>query len=553
MNLHLLTWIVAAGAVVNAAEVLRIPSEARLWLKVPAGQPPLRDVRVSAGHVSPVSWEKNPALRERWTDILWPVTWWSWSELSVSFTAAADGDVELTLLGPWAADENGSMPRQEVLWDQIRIEGAEIRNGGFESSGQATPAGWHSPWGAYPPATSWPLADAPALEGRRVAAAWCKRPLTQVFRVKGGTSITLVLHARAATPPDFIAPRTLGGDTAAHRAMAQLKRGVNLGNGWEAPRGASWGARFTVEDIERIAAEGFDHIRVPVAWHHHLKSAARGLEIDAALLAQLEPVLRLALEKKLCVLLDWHHFNELTHAPSDHSDRFVAGWDAIARHFRSWPPGLFFELLNEPCNGLSAEVANPLYQKTIAAIRQTNPQRIILVSPGDYGAVRELAKLRLPDEDERIAVTFHTYAPYHFTHQGAGWAGLQAWKGVRYPGPPAVALRVPDSLRGNAGLVAFAESYNTLPGEQNPCSRRPVRELLDAAREWSEHFGRPVHLGEFGAHDAADDASRARYLRDVRALAEERRIPWTVWEWKSGFGYWDPSAERPRFRQSLFE
>jgi endoglucanase len=77
--------------------------------------------------------------------------------------------------------------------------------------------------------------------------------------------------------------------------------------------------------------------------------------------------------------------------------------------------------------------------------------------------------------------------------------------------------------------------------------------LLDAAREWSEHFGRPVHLGEFGAHDTADDASRARYLRDVRALAEERRIPWTVWEWKSGFGYWDPSAERPRFRQSLFE
>ncbi|HEX5791596.1 MAG TPA: glycoside hydrolase family 5 protein [Luteolibacter sp.] len=553
MKFQILTWIVVAGTALNAAELPRIPSEARLWLKVPAGQPPLRDVRVSAGHLSPVSWEKNPALRERWTDILWPVTWWAWRELSVSFTAAADGDVELTLLGPWAADENGSMPRQEVLWDQIRVEGAEIQNGGFELPGQATPAGWQSPWGAYPSAESWPLVNAPALEGRRVAAAWCKRPLQQVLHVKGGTTITLVLHARAATPPDFVPPKTLGDNTPAHRALSQLKRGVNLGNGWEAPPGASWGARFTPEDIDQIAAEGFDHIRVPVAWHHHLKPGARGLEIEATLLAQLEPVLRRAMEKNLRVLLDWHHFNELTNAPASHSDRFISGWEAIARHFQSWPPGLFFELLNEPCNKLTAEVANPLYQKSIAVIRETNPQRIIVVSPGDYGAVRELAKLRLPDDDDRLVVTLHTYAPYHFTHQGAGWAGLQAWKGVGYPGPPAVALRVPDSLRANAGLVAFVESYNTLPGEENPCSKRPVRELLDAAREWSAHFGRPVHLGEFGAHDAGDDASRARYLRDVRTLAEERHIPWTLWEWKSNFGYWDPAKGQPRFRASLFE
>ena len=73
------------------------------------------------------------------------------------------------------------------------------------------------------------------------------------------------------------------------------------------------------------------------------------------------------------------------------------------------------------------------------------------------------------------------------------------------------------------------------------------------ARDWSTHFGRPVHLGEFGSHQIADTASRERYLRDVRFLAEQRGIPWTLWEWKAGFGYWDPKQQRARFRHCLME
>lgn len=62
-----------------------------------------------------------------------------------------------------------------------------------------------------------------------------------------------------------------------------------------------------------------------------------------------------------------------------------------------------------------------------------------------------------------------------------------------------------------------------------------------------------MHLGEFGCHDGGDLASRRRYLLEVRTLAEARRIPWTLWEWKASFGYWDPAAARPRFRKELKE
>jgi endoglucanase len=391
------------------------------------------------------------------------------------------------------------------------------------------------------------------LTGKHLAASWHNRPLSQTLQVKAGQKVTLTLHAQAASPPDFTPPKRLTNDTPAHRATARLKRGVNLANCWEAPPPYSWGIRFTHADIDRIAAEGFDHIRIPVAWHFHLKPGNHGLVISPTLLADLEPVIHRALEKKLIVLLDWHHFNDFTNAPADHRDRFIAGWRAIARHFHAWPPELFFELLNEPHAALTTAAANPIYQQTIAAIRQTETNRIIVVSPGQWGQVSELDKLLLPDDDERLIVTVHCYEPFHFTHQGASWAGFKDLLDITYPGPPATPYQIPASLRENAGVRSFIDGYNTLPGEQNPDSARPIRESLDTARAWSRYFGRPIHLGEFGCHHVADPASRARYLRDVRTLAEARRIPWTLWDWKASFAYWDPATNRPLFHDSLFD
>jgi endoglucanase len=380
-----------------------------------------------------------------------------------------------------------------------------------------------------------------------VGASWINRPLMQNLQLKAGRKVTLRLHAKAATPPDFIPPVSPGNDTPAHKAAASIKRGVNLGNGWEAPPPNGWGVKFTPEDIDRIADEGFDHIRVPVGWHFHLKEKDGSDVIDPAFLTDIEPVLRRAMERKLHVMINWHHFHDLTRDPARHEARFICGWDAIARHFASWPPALFFELLNEPCDALTTEVANDLYQKTITTIRKSNPQRIIVASPGHWGIIGELDRLRLPDDDHRIIVTVHSYEPFQFTHQGAGWVGLRALRGVVYPGPPATPLAVPESLKDDSGLVSFLHRYNTLPTERNPSSPRVIRELMDTASTWSKQFGRPVHLGEFGANGAGDIESRGRYLRDVRTLAEERGIPWTLWEWKAGFGYWDPEKNQPNF------
>ncbi len=531
----------------------RQATEGRCWLRVPAESPALKDVIVSSGSATPAPWEKDPAVRERLTDIVFPIRYWDWREITISFTPLADGQVDLVLGGGWDEEKPGFSFRKEVLWDNLTAQGTLLQNGGFETTTASGPEFWKPEYGPYLASGDWPLANAEALDGKAVAATWQNRPISQTLQTKAGQKVTLHLHARAATLPGFIPPARLPADSPASRALAGITRGVNLGNCWDAPPPYSWGIRYTVEDIDRIAAEGFDHIRVPVAWHFNLKPSANGFDIDPALLTDLEPVLKRALEKKMHVILDWHHFDDFTTDPAANRTRFIASWKTIANHFKSWPPELFLELLNEPRDALTTEVANPIYAETIAAIRSIDPARIILVSPGKWGDIRELEKLRLPDADDRIVVTVHCYEPFYFTHQGAAWVQLGGLRGIAYPGPPANPVAVPEIFRENNDIGAFIQAYNTRAADCNPCSANAVRDLLNLAREWSDHFGRPVHLGEFGSHGLADESSRMRYARDVRTLAEQRHIPWTLWDWKASFGYWDSKTNKPLFRAALFE
>jgi endoglucanase len=550
---RILTPLLLATAALSAAETPKLAGEARLWLRVPAGQSPLPDIRVSSGTATPAPWEKDPAIRARHTDVLFPIRWWDWRELIVRFTPVEDGTVELVLSGPWQEEKPGIPFRQEVLWDDIAAEGASLENGGFESQAEGKPAGWNPLFGRYSSPDTWPLAGAEPRSGKSVAATHQNAPLARTLEVKAGREVSLTLHARAATLPGFVPPKRLGKDTPAHRAVTALRRGVNLGNCWDAPPPYTWGIRYTPEDIDRIADEGFDHIRVPVAWTYHLMESKDGPKIDPRLLTDLEPVLRRALDRKMSILLDWHHFHDLTDDPTKHRARFVAVWETIARHFKSWPPGLFLELLNEPRDALTTEAANPIYADTLSAIRRIDQPRIVFVSPGKWGDIRELDKLRLPDDDDRVAVTVHCYEPFFYTHQDAPWVNLRGLRGVVYPGPPASPLAVPEAFKDNPDVSGFITGYNTLPADRNPCSPRAVRELLDIARDWSDRFGRPVHLGEFGSHDVGDQESRARYSRDVRTLAEARGIPWALWDWKATFGYWDAETNKPLFKQALFD
>ena len=342
-------------------------------------------------------------------------------------------------------------------------------------------------------------------------------------------------------------------DTPAYQAARLFQHGVNLGNFLEVPPGQNWGGEVTVTEIAQMKREGFDHVRVPIGWHHYAGPAPE-FTIAPEMFARVDAVVTNALADGLAVMINIHHFNELDADPVATTPEFLALWKQIAAHYASYPPHLAFELDNEPHDNATTALMNPIYAQAIAEIRASNPHRTIFAEPGHWGSIDELKNLVLPPDDN-VIVSVHCYEPFRFTHQGAGWAGPdEKQTGIHFPGPPAQPL-VPDArLNLKPYVLDWINKYHTLPAEKNPGGPAAFTGRLAFVQAWSAYYGRPVHLGEFGAYEKIDLPSRVNFYSAMRHAAEERHIGWCLWAWGAGFEYWDNQNGRalPGMHAALF-
>jgi endoglucanase len=342
-------------------------------------------------------------------------------------------------------------------------------------------------------------------------------------------------------------------DTPAYRAAKMFQRGVNLGDYLEAwPRG-DWSVKVEAPEFAQIKKEGFDHVRVPIGWHHYA-GPAPDFTLSPDIFSKVDFVVTNALDNQLAVIINIHHFNELDKDPSVATDEFLKIWRQIAAHYQKFPKQLAFELDNEPHQNATTALMNPIYASAIAEIRASNPQRTIFVEPGSWGGIGELKNLVLPSDDN-VIVSVHCYDPFYFTHQGATWTdGQTPVTGIIFPGPPAQPL-VPDpKLHLKKSMLDWIEKYNTLPADKNPSSALAFADKLKSVHAWSDYYGRPVHLGEFGAYVKADETSRANFYSAMRRAAEQEKIGWCLWDWSANFRYWDKrkNAPMPGMRAALF-
>ena len=340
-------------------------------------------------------------------------------------------------------------------------------------------------------------------------------------------------------------------DTPAYRAAKLFLRGVNLGNYLEAK---GWSVSVSAGEFATMKREGFDHVRVPVAWHLSA-GPAPDFTLSPEIFSRADFAVTNALNNKLAVILNLHHFYALDKDPAAATDQFLKMWRQIAAHYRTYPDQLAFELDNEPHENATTELMNPIYAKVIPEIRQTNPKRTLFVEPGGWGNVSELKNLVLPPDDN-VIVSVHCYEPFYFTHQGASWAGPDVRQtGIQFPGPPATPLEVDTKLGLKKHVVDWIVNYNTLPAGKNPSGPDLFTSGLKNARAWSDHYGRPVHFGEFGAIVKVDATSRANFYSAFRRAAESESLGWCIWDWSANFRYWDKktNAPMPGMHEALFE
>jgi len=290
---------------------------------------------------------------------------------------------------------------------------------------------------------------------------------------------------------------------------AGMGRGVNLGNALDAPNEGEWGVTLKEEYFAKIKQAGFDSVRIPVRWSNHAGHAAP-YAIDTKFLARVDWAIGQALKNRLIPVLNMHHYEEIFQDPDGHRQRYLALWQQISEHYKSYPPALIFELLNEPHDKLNSDKWNPMLAEAIQIVRRTNPTREIVVGPTSWNSINDLDSLELPEKDRHLIVTVHYYNPFQFTHQGAGWAGPEAqhWLGTHWTGTPS--------------------------------ERKAILKDLDKAIVWAVEHRRPIYLGEFGAYSKADMESRTRWTRFVAQSALERKMSFAYWEFCASFGVYDP-------------
>lgn len=298
----------------------------------------------------------------------------------------------------------------------------------------------------------------------------------------------------------------------AFTAARALGRGVNLGDTLEAPKEGDWGVVAQEEYFDLIKEAGFDSVRIPVRWSAHADESAP-YQIDPRFFARVDQVVDWALARDLQVVLNIHHYEQMATAPSAHRDRFLALWDQIAEHYKDYPSSLLFEPMNEPNSALDALLWNSIAADAVRAIRESNPDRNLVIGGASWNAYDQLQYLELPKDDLHILATFHYYLPFQFTHQNADWVeGSDAWAGTTWAGTDA--------------------------------ERAEITRHFGEVADWAKAHNVPVLMGEFGAYSRADMDSRARWTDFVAREAEHHGFAWAYWEFCSGFGVYNKGVNR---------
>jgi endoglucanase len=294
------------------------------------------------------------------------------------------------------------------------------------------------------------------------------------------------------------------------QANQPFHRGVNV-LGYDPYWNEGGKRRFEWRHFAEIHKAGFDFVRVNLQAFKHMGARDR---LEPQWLAKLDDVVREAQAAGLGVILDEHDFDVCSQDVAACQARLSAFWQQVAPRYARAPRNVAFELLNEPHDKLNGEVWNNMLAQLLATVRETNPDRIVVVGPTHWNSLADLPLLKLP-ADPNLLVTFHYYEPFQFTHQGATWAGdwVMHQHGVKW-----------GSAKDRAALAAD----------------------FDKVAAWSAASRRPILLGEFGAYDKSGTPLdlRTAYIGAARSEAERRGFGWAYWQFEGDFVVWDMANQR---------
>lgn len=361
-----------------------------------------------------------------------------------------------------------------------------------------------------------------------------------------------------------------------------LAKGMNLGPWLQFPKQVRWpdGAYIWPpfaehqdaigrSDLERLRRQGIDSVRI-------LIDPGPFLAFDGPRRERLLTLVRervdLAMAADLRVVVDLHPLPESQpyndqNLLADLDGPLLLAYRALISDVSrliadTSPAAVALELLNEPsieCDPAKDSRWQRALPSLIRTARRHLPEHALVVSGACWGGVDGLMRLDPASLDDNLLYSFHLYEPLPFTHQRAPW---MAWA------RPLPALPYPSEPRPLEELLAPAireiDADQSLSDERRETMRRDgtwmlsrfaearwdrarMASFLDRVVAWADAHDLPrsrLMLGEFGVIRGVGLTDRTAWLRDVRELAQERRIAWFAYSYLDQFGLVEDDSAR---------
>ena len=308
----------------------------------------------------------------------------------------------------------------------------------------------------------------------------------------------------------YVVSASIAASPTAATVDAWLGKGINLGNDLDAwPNGeGSWTEGVVAQEymFDDFKTMGFDSVRIPITWGASANKADRLSDagfssiVNPVFMARVDTVAGWGLDAGLAVVINAHHeyWIRTTTGTSytAQKPRFEALWTQIAEHFKSWPPQLVFEIINEPWGDMTNADVNDLNATILAIIRTSNPTRTVILGANSWNSMFAMQDgvftVPSPASDPYIIANFHNYNPYSFCGYSTG-----TW--------------------GSTGDIASMSSD------------------LSNAATWASSRGVPLYMGEYGATVVykgliTDPTSRTAWYREVSRIAKGLGISMAIWD-----------------------
>jgi len=323
----------------------------------------------------------------------------------------------------------------------------------------------------------------------------------------------------------------------------KIHRGINISHwlsqvfGW-----SPVDTFFTAADIAYIAEKGFDHIRLPIDEERLWDADEKQIE---AAFAKMLWCIDESLKNNLKVIVDLHilrshHFNNSNNSEGAMTlwidpkaqERFLDIWSQLSAVLNKYPTDMVaYELMNEPV-APTHDDWNRLIKKAMSHIRALEPERIIFWGSNMWQFAATMPFLEIPENDQNVVLSFHTYEPIMLTHYKAPWMLFKDYSGaVVYPG-----VTFPESdckeyfKTADPKAVEYINTYNAYYDKEK------LFENMKIAIDKAKSLGLQLYCGEFGCLPSVGRELRLKYYTDIISLFDQNEIAYTAWDYKGDFG-----------------